>query len=211
MSRQPRLLLGQSYYHIITRGNNRHNVFESPEDYSYYLGLIKRFKKALPFDLYHYCLMPNHIHMQIKTKNASDFSLFMKKINLAYFYYYRKKYDWIGHFWQDRFRSQPIGKDDYFIQCGKYIELNPIRANLVSDPDKYPFSSYNYYAKGEKNYLITEDIIYSEFGNNTLERQKQYEKMIIEEAVVSNYSRKIWGSFSQQYNEIKKIRYHIDN
>ena len=77
--------------------------------------------------------MPNHTHMQIKTKSASDFAIFMKKLNLAYFHHYKREYDWVGHFWQDRYKSQPIGKDEYFIQCGKYIELNAVRAGIVKN------------------------------------------------------------------------------
>lgn len=195
----------------MTRGNNRHVVFEKSEDYLFYLDLISRFKMDLPFDLYHYCLMPNHVHMQIKTTNANDFSLFMKKINLAYFHYYRKNYDWIGHFWQDRFKSQPIGKDDYFIQCGKYIELNPVRAGIVANPEEYPYSSYSYYADGQKNLLIAEDKFYNDLGSNMEKRQKKYRKMIIDESIAISYEKKVWGSPNQCYNETKKIRYHIDN
>lgn len=114
MSRPPRLLLSHSFYHVMTRGNNRNTVFRNHSDYIYYMSLIKKYKQDLPYDLYYYCLMPNHVHLLIQTKQAQKFSLFMKKINLAYFHYFRKHYGWVGHFWQDRFKSQPVGKDDYF-------------------------------------------------------------------------------------------------
>ena len=76
MPRPPRLLLSQSYYHIMTRGNNRHTVFESDEDYLYYLDLMFKYKLEHPFDLYHYCLMSNHTHFLVKTNKAGDFSTF---------------------------------------------------------------------------------------------------------------------------------------
>ena len=88
--------------------------------------------------------MSNHIYFLIQTKNK-DFSIFMKKLNLSYYHYFKKKYGWVGHFWQNRFKSQPIGKDEYFIQCRKYIELNPVRANIVKDPKEYPYPSYSHY------------------------------------------------------------------
>src|SRR3989304_4426791 len=100
MPRPPRLLLSQSYYHIMTRGNNRNTVFRSDDDYYYYLELITKYKEKHPFDLYHYTLMPNHTHFLVKTNHASDFSTFMKKLNLAYFHRYRQNYSWVGHFWQ---------------------------------------------------------------------------------------------------------------
>lgn len=208
MPRNPRLLLAQSYYHIMTRGNNLNDVFRNTEDYFQYLKLVKNYKEEHPFDLYHYCLMPNHVHLLVKTKKANDFSTFMKRLDLTYFYYYKKIYGWVGHFWQGRFKSQPVGKDAYFMQCGKYIELNPVRANLVAKLRDYPYSSYHFYAYGSPNELITEDMFYQTLGKTSSERQKEYQKLLISEAVASTYTKKVWGSNKQRYNEIKKIKYH---
>lgn len=209
MPRPPRLLLSQSYYHIMTRGNNRHSVFENEEDFLYYLDLIKRFKADHPFDLFHYCLMENHVHMLVKTNKASDFSTFMKKLNLAYFHHYRKSYNWVGHFWQDRFKSQPVGKDNYFTQCGKYIELNPIRAQITKDPKDYKYSSYNYYAHGKRDDLLTKDIFYDGPGNDNIKKQKAYRDLIVDEAIIKNYPKNTWGSTPKRYQENRKIKYHL--
>ena len=209
MSRTPRLFLSQSYYHIIARGNNRLEIFKVKNDFQYYLDLISRYKPNHPFDLFHYCLMPNHIHLLIKTNKASDFSNFMKRMNLAYFYHYKTLYGWVGHLWQDRFRSQLVGKDEYFIQCGKYIELNPIRAKLVQKPEDYRWSSYNFYTQGEDNNLITEDLFYQDLGKNILERQLKYSKIMIDEIVLKNYSKIVWGTDYQKHQENKKIKYNL--
>lgn len=209
MPRPPRLLLSQTFYHIMTRGNNRHKVFKSDDDYQYFLELIARYKADHPFDLYHYCLMPNHTHMLIQTNRASDFSTFMKKLNLAYFHHYHQKYGWIGHFWQDRFKSQPVGKDEYFIQCGKYIELNPIRAKLVKKPEDYTYSSYRYYTTSVYNPLLTEDILYKSFGQNIFERQIAYQKLIVDDIILGSYKKKTWGSADERYNERKKFNNHL--
>lgn len=208
MPRPARLLLSQSYYHIITRGNNRNTVFRFDIDYLYYLDIMTKYKQELPFDLYHYCLMPNHIHLLVRTRNSHDFSLFMKKLNLSYFHYYRKRYGWVGHFWQDRFKSQPVGKDSYFIQCGKYVELNPVRASLVTSPELYNFSSYHYYAFGKNNELITPDFFYNDLGKTDAEKQEKYRKLVVGDIAVSNYKERTWGSDQQRYNEAKKIKYH---
>lgn len=204
MPRTARILLSKSYYHVMTRGNNKNIVFKNDDDFCYYLKLLGRFKLELPFNLYHYCLMPNHTHMLVQTNKADDFSLFMKKINLAYFHHYKQKYGWVGHFWQDRFKSQVVGKDDYFIQCGKYIELNPVRKRLVLKPEKYKYSSYKYYANNMENKLITEDFLYHEIGTDSNSRQKKYQEMIVNEIVTKNYSKIIWGSDRQRYNENDK-------
>ncbi|OGG25165.1 hypothetical protein A3E42_01210 [Candidatus Gottesmanbacteria bacterium RIFCSPHIGHO2_12_FULL_40_13] len=209
MPRAPRLLLSKSFYHIITRGNNKNKTFKAAADYLAYLNLFRKYKVDHPFDLYHYCLMPNHTHFLIQTHSSDNFSSFMKKLNLSYFYYYKRKYDWIGHFWQDRFKSQPVGKDDYFLQCGKYIELNPIRANLVKRVEDYPFSSYRYYVLGEDNDLISEDFTFQTLSRDLEKRRQIYREMIIGEIVSNTYKKKVWGSKKQRYNEAKKISYHI--
>jgi putative transposase len=206
MPRQPRLLLSKSYYHIMTRGNNRHEIFKSADDYLHYLSLVKKYKADHPFDLFHYCLMPNHVHFLIRTNKASDFSTFMKKLGLAYFHYFDKKYRWTGHFWQGRFKSQPVGKDSYFIQCGKYIELNPVRARIIKKPEDYKYSSYLYYVKGESNPLVTPDFLYQDLGEDALTRQKHYKDMVISEVVGESYNKSAWGSNRQRYQEDRKIR-----
>lgn len=152
--------------------------------------------------------MPNHTHMLVKTRKDSNFSSFMKKINLIYFYYFKKKYGWVGHFWQGRFKSQPIGKDEYFIQCGKYIELNPVRAYIVPGPEEYRYSSYMYYSEGKVDPVITEDMLYQELGNTTKDRQLRYKKLLIDNIIMDTYKKKVWGSKEQRYNEHRKIRYH---
>jgi len=206
MPRPPRFLLSKSYYHIITRGNNKNTIFKKEDDFLFYLDLIRRHKKEQPFDLYHYCLMPNHTHFLIKTRNASGFSVFMKKLNLSYCYYFKNKYGWTGHFWQGRYKSQAVGKDEYFLQCGKYIELNPVRAGIIKDPQEYPYSSYNYYVEGENNDIITEDFFYPDLGHNKKERQRKYKGILINEIIINNYNKTVWGSNTQRYSETKKIK-----
>ena len=205
MPRARRFLLSKSYYHIMTRGNNRNVVFRSDQDYQYYLELVSKYKLEHPFDLYHYCLMPNHTHFLIRTDKALDFSVFMKKLNLAYFHHYKKEYGWVGHFWQDRYKSQPVGKDAYFIQCGKYIELNPVRAKMVGHPGEFRYSSYGYYANGRPDHLITTDFMYEEMGNDGLARQKEYDKIVVDQVVEESYNEDAWGSDQQRYREIDKV------
>ncbi len=205
MPRTRRFLLSQSYYHVMTRGNNRNVVFRSDKDYQYYLNLIAKYKLEHPFDLYHYCLMPNHTHFLIQTKKALDFSVFMKKLNLAYFHHFNQEYGWVGHFWQDRYKSQPVGKDAYFIQCGKYIELNPVRAKMVEEPEDYQYSSYKFYAEGKPNHLITPDFMYEEMGGGDAERQTNYGKLIVDQVIEDAYKKNAWGSSRQQYQERQKV------
>lgn len=146
----PRLLLKNACYHIITRGNQNQRVFLDEEDCKVYLSRLKRYKLRHGFLLYAFCLMPNHVHLIGEPKKIVDLAKFMHGLNRSYTAYFNKKYNKVGHLWQGRFRSKVVVKDDYLIVCLNYIELNPVRANMVKTAPDYAWSSY-------KERVIAED------------------------------------------------------
>ena len=138
----PRLLLENACYHIITRGNQRQQVFFDEQDSKAYLLRLARYKKRFGFLLYGYCLMPNHIHLIGEPGELNNLAKFMQGLTRSYTAYYNKRYKKVGHLWQGRFKSKAIVKDGYLIDCVHYIELNPIRANMVRAAGDYKWSSY---------------------------------------------------------------------
>jgi putative transposase len=183
MPRAARLFPEVGFLHVISRGNNQRKLFFKPCDYRIYYRLLLKLKIEESVRILHYCFMPNHVHFLVGITNESDLSNFMKRTNLKYFYHYRKKFTYVGHLWQGRFKSKLIDDDEYFIQCGKYIELNPVRANMVNMPEDYPYSSYRYYSMGFRDKLVDEDPFYSGLGNNCLSRQRVYSEMITGQTV----------------------------
>jgi len=180
MPRTRRFLPENSAVHIMCRGNNKQNVFNSDKDkMKYYLFLCK-FKEENKITIFHYSLMPNHIHLIIWVKGESSVSKFMKQVNLTYFTYYKETYNYCGHLWQGRFKSNIIDSDTYLLQCGKYIELNPVRAGLVIFPEEYKFSSYNYYSKGKADLLITPSPIYLNLHNSEKIRREKYIDFVVD-------------------------------
>ena len=155
--------------------------------------------------------MSNHVHLLVMIKEGRKFSNFMKKLNLAYFSYYKYNYGWNGHFWQDRFKSKLISKDAYLIQCGKYIEMNPIRAKITEKPEDYSWSSYNYYAKGLKNNLITRDLIYDSLGITEELRQTAYQNMVAKEIFSFDNQNVSQGNKKTRYNANRRYNYHLNN
>lgn len=98
-------------------------------------------------------------------------------INLSYAQHYKKKYKYTGHFWQDRYKSIIISRDEYLLACGSYVELNPVRAGIVKDPKDYPWSSYRANSYGKKDDLIDKHIIFDKLSTDELVR-KEYRSFV---------------------------------
>lgn len=188
MPRQARIIPPQGFLHVMCRGNNRRKLFLHSRDFKLYYLLLKKLKDEESIEIFHYCIMPNHVHLLAGVRENSNLSKFMKRLNLKYFYCYRKKHNYTGHLWQGRFKSKLVEKDEYFIQCGKYIELNPVRANIVKLPGDYPFSSYHYYGLGVKDALITDDPLYVDLGDTIAARQLAYRNIIINDMVYKGFA-----------------------
>ena len=179
MPRTARIAPKEYVYHILTRGNNRQEVFKDERDYKKYIEILQRYKDKYKFKLYHYVLMRNHVHLILESiERGGTLAEIMKGINLSYAQYYKKRYKHIGHFWQDRYKSIIISKDDYLLACGSYVELNPVRAGIVEDPKDYKWSSYNVYAYGKKDFIADEHSIYKGLSRNEAERRKKYREFI---------------------------------
>lgn len=156
MPRQKRLILDNVCYHIITRGNQKQPIFNDGYDFESYLGLLSKYKRLYKFKLYGWCLMNNHVHLVIESDSLSNV---MHGINLSYAQYFRYKYRQTGHFWQDRYKSFVIQKDGYLINCITYIEHNPVRAQIVSRPEDYLYTSYSARILGKNDKLLDQIII----------------------------------------------------
>ncbi len=179
MPRIARIAPRDYIFHILTRGNNRQDVFRDEIDYQKYLEILGRYKEKYHFRVYHYVLMRNHVHLVLETQEeGGSLSEIMKGINLSYAQHYKRKYDHIGHFWQDRFKSILISRDQYLLACGSYVELNPVRAGIVKDPRDYRWSSYRAYAYGKKDSLVDEHPIYHELSEDEPNRRKRYREFV---------------------------------
>ncbi len=178
MSRPLRITIPNLPFHVLNRGNNRQAIFLDSEDYDYFLGLLKRFKKELGFKLYHFCLMPNHIHLVMEPTVEGSLSKIMLKLTLAHTRYFNKKYKGVGHVWQGRYKSSLIDADDYFIWCGIYNELNPVRAGLIKNPKDWQWSSFRFYGLNENGPKVSElidiDPYYLEMASKAEDRCKRY-------------------------------------
>lgn len=181
MPRTARNLLDGGTYHVLTRGNNGQPVFHHDTDFTRYLYLLAEYTQQHQLKIFHYALMPNHVHLVMQISQGEALSKAMLGLNLTYSLFYRKRYRYHGHLWQGRFKSLFIERDDYLLACGRYVELNPVRAGLVQDPAIYAWSSYRAYAIGAENPLVTRSPIYESLGLTASERQYQYRHLILDD------------------------------
>lgn len=154
MSTVKRVLMENVCYHLISRGNQKQKIFRCQEDYFTYLSLLRRFKRKYKFRVYAYCLMPNHVHLLGEIENHLFLSNFMHDLNRTYTFYFNNKHRKVGHLWQGRFRSMIITKDKYLVDCINYIELNPLRIDLVKQLPEYLWNSYNARVLGKDDKII---------------------------------------------------------
>lgn len=179
MPRTARVAPKEHVYHVLTRGNNCQDVFEDEEDFRKYLALLLRYKEKYHFKLYHYVMMTNHVHLVIEPlEEGGRLSEIMKGINLVYARHYKGKYGHTGHFWQDRYKSIMISKDEYLLACGSYVELNPVRAKMVEDPKDYRWSSYRAYAYGRRDVLLDKHLVYVGLSKEEGERRRKYREFV---------------------------------
>lgn len=185
MARQLRVDVPNILYHVINRGNDRQTIFRSHNEFNTYIELIKRYKSKHQIRLYHYVFMTNHVHFLLAPLERGALASFMHDLTLAHtvrFNYARKS---IGHAWQGRYKSIPIEDDEYYLQCGRYIELNPIRAHLVGHPSEYLWSSYSVYANGAPSDIVDIHPIYEFFGTNPEMRRRRYSEFVESEICMS--------------------------
>lgn len=144
MPRRARRKSESGIYHIMLRGINQQQIFEDEEDGFRFLETLSKYKEQCGYEIYAYCLMGNHVHILLK-EGKENLTLVLKRIAGSYVYWYNWKYRRSGHLFQDRFKSEPVEDDAYFLTVIRYIHQNPIKAGICKNIDGYKFSSYNEY------------------------------------------------------------------
>ncbi len=181
MGRTLRVQTPDHVYHVINRGNRKMTVFQDEGDFAFMRGLIVKAKKRYSIRLYNYVFMSNHIHLLVEPLEEGSLAGFMQFLLSKYAIRQNAKYGFSGHVWQGRYRSYLVEEDSYFLQCGKYIELNPVRGCLAKQPEDYAWSSYRYHALGVPDVLVDGHGFYESLGSDNLERRANYRKLFADD------------------------------
>jgi len=131
-------------YHVIQRGNNRQPIFLTDRDRHAFLERLARFLPPLACRLHAYCLMDNHLHLLLETRQA-NLSAFGQRLFASYTLWFNRHHRRVGHVFQGRFKSFLVEQDAYLLQLSRYIHLNPVKARLVAKPEQYRWSSMRTY------------------------------------------------------------------
>jgi len=162
MARPLRIEFKGALYHILSRGNERRNIFFGDADYKVFLGVLEEMSERFEVDIFAYVLMSNHYHLLIRT-NQGNLSKSMQWVGTTYSRRFNLQHFRSGHLFQGRFKSILVQNDAYLMQLSCYIHRNPLRAGLVNRLADYRWSSYRTYAyKASHTKWLNKDLILSQ-------------------------------------------------
>jgi REP element-mobilizing transposase RayT len=149
MARQWRITFPGAFYHIMSRGNERQDIFRCDDDRKMFLDLIGDFSERFEIDMFTYVLMDNHFHLLLRTRQA-NLPKAMQWLGTTYTRKFNNRHDRSGHLFQGRYKSILVENDQYLLHLSCYIHRNPIRAGIISRLADYPWSSYPSYGYARK-------------------------------------------------------------
>ena len=177
MPRKPRLCMPGLSQHVIQRGNNRAPCFFSTSDYQCYLTVLGEALTRHCCQLHAYVLMTNHVHLLVTPLQQFGLSQLMQSVGRKYVQYINRTYRRSGTLWEGRYKASLIDSEHWLLTCMRYIELNPVRAGMVSHPGKYRWTSYVCNAHGSTCTLLTPHALYEALGRNPEERRYTYREL----------------------------------
>jgi putative transposase len=177
MARPPRIQIADLTHHVINRGNNRCDIFRADEDYLFFLLALRDASVRHQLDVHSYTLMTNHFHIVATPRVAKALSNAMQRVGTKYALYFNRRYARTGRLFEGPFKSSVIDTETYWFTCMRYVELNPVRAGLVSDPADYPWSSYRSNAMGLDDRLVAPHSLYISLGGSPPCRQESWREL----------------------------------
>lgn len=208
MARLPRFVLVGHPQHLIIRGNNRDPVFVADQDYRFFLDKLADAAKKHHCEIHAYVLMTNHIHLLATPNTENGLSKMMQMLGRYYVQYFNYTYRRSGTLWEGRYKASLIDSERYALLCYRYIELNPVRSNMVKHPSEYPWSSYRTNALGHADPLVKPHPIYLALGREEDERCTRYRDLFRSQiddwalAQIRESTNKAWVLGSEHFKQL---------
>jgi putative transposase len=174
MPRIGRVVAPNLPHHVVQRGHNKNAVFVDNGDYSYYLDTLGNWSRQLQVKVYAWCLMTNHVHLLLDPgDDIKSIGLLMKRLAGRQTRFVNKQENRTGSLWDGRYKMSIVDSDEYFLQCCRYIELNPVKAKMVTQPRDYCWSSYRENA-GLSSSVIVDRHGFSNLCDVSFENYRKY-------------------------------------
>lgn len=143
MPRANRIDVGGEIYHCLNRTVGKQKIFLKDKDYQTFERILEEVVDATGMRIFAYCIMPNHFHFVLYPEKNGDLSDFMKRLTLTHTQRYRVATNTVGEgpVYQGRYKSFIIQDDTHLFTVLRYIERNPLTANLVKEPLDWRYSS----------------------------------------------------------------------
>lgn len=177
MARKPRIVLPGYTQHVIQRGLDRQACFFTAEDCLGYLELLHEAAEKYACHVHAYTLMTNHVHLLVTQQQASGVSFLMQRLAQRYVRSVNRRYRRSGTLWEGRYKAGLVETDNYLLTCMRYIELNPVRAGMVSHPAEFAWSSYRHNAQSMADPVVTPHPLYRQLAANPLSRCAAYRSL----------------------------------
>ena len=180
MARLPRLYVPGCPQHIIQRGNAQRAVFLDDADRTAYLGWLAEAVRDYRLELLAYVLMENHVHLLAIPPAQGVLGRAMQSLGRRYVRYFNDRHDRAGTLWEGRYRATIVDSERYLIECMRYIDLNPVRAGVVTDPAAWRWSSYQHHAGATSDPMLADHPLLWTLGNTPFARQAAYRALCAE-------------------------------
>ena len=177
MPRRLRLFFADVAAHIVQRGADRAVCFRSDTDRIFYLLHLRELSEKFGCTVHAYCLMTNHVHLLVTPTSEGGVQAMMKGLGQRYAQFFNRRYERTGPLWDGRYHSCIAESSYYVLACYRYIELNPVRAGMVSQPADYRWSSYRANADGAEDPLARPHTEFVALGNTSESRKSAYQMM----------------------------------
>ncbi len=174
MPRPSRMIYEEAFYHVFNRGVNKMPIFFDELDNKIFIKILRHEALEMNVRVFAYCLMPNHYHLFIQTKNA-NLNIFMQKLAGRYVQLVNFRHSRVGALFQGRYQNRLVDIDSYALRLTRYIHLNPVIAGYAKRPQDYPWSSYNSYRDNQNSWIST-DLPLELLGGKNKASFRQFEK-----------------------------------
>lgn len=174
MPRRQRLFVEGLSLHVHQRGNNRQDIFHDDRDRTMFFGVLVEWAARYAVHVHVWTFMDNHFHLIVTPQTPDGVARTMQQVGRRYVPYFNRRHSRTGGLWEGRYSAHVIDTEAYWYRCLRYVELNPVRANIAGTPHEHRWSSYHAHAFGAEDALVTHHDLYLRLGATPSKRQNAH-------------------------------------